>query len=378
VAAGRIREEEARLSVKVEDWRCSRPSSSKLRILIETRGFYGDPVPSGRLTRQHGSLAKSGRPEVRQMLDELNRRLIQTKERLRSKQKLEAMLAQVQTNLRQAKQRSTTLTERLASEKADVDKLEGLSLTGLFYSVLGTKTDHLDKEKEEYLAAKLKYDECVEALDDLQAEADRLQHELEVFQSVEQDYERLIKEKESLLASSDDPRAESLLGLSERLTDLKSDQKELAEAVQAGESALGGLRQVQNDLQSAANWGTWDMLGGGMLSTMAKHSKIDSARQNAHAVQRQLRRFQEELADAGQRLNVSLEIGGFSKFADYFFDGLIADWNVQSKIRKASSACSSAMSRVSSSIGECRQRLADTQREHDHIDQQRRKLVEQA
>ena len=81
-----------------------------------------------------------------------------------------------------------------------------------------------------------------------------------------------------------------------------------------------------------------------MLSTMAKHSKIDSAKQHAHAAQRQLRRFQEELVDAGQRLNVSLEIGGFSKFADYFFDGLIADWNVQSKIRKASSACSSRAS----------------------------------
>jgi DNA repair exonuclease SbcCD ATPase subunit len=266
----------------------------------------------------------------------------------------------------------------LASEKADVDKLESLSLTGMFYSVLGTKAEHLDKERQEYLAAKLKYDESVEAVNDLQAERTRLQQELESYQSVEQDYTHLIKEKERLLANRRDPRAERLLGFTEQLADLAADEKELAEAVQAGESALRALRDVQGNLRSAANWGTWDMLGGGMLSTMAKHSKIDSARHRAHTAQRQLRRFQEELAEAGQRLNVSLEMGGFSKFADFFFDGLIADWVVQSKIREASSACSSALTRVSSAVGECRRRLAEIRREREEVGQQRHALVEQA
>ena len=312
------------------------------------------------------------------MLNELNSRLTQTKERLRTKQKLEAMLGQVQTNLRQANRKSTELSERLASERADVDKLEGLSLSGLFYTVLGTKSERLDKEREEYLAAKLKYDEGVEAVKDLTAEGNRLRHELEAFQSVAHEYQRLMEEKEALLTSSRDPLARRLLELSERLGDLKSDQKELAEAVQAGESALRGLRRVQTDLQSAANWGTWDMLGGGILTTMAKHSKIDTAKQHAHAAQRQLRRYQEELADAGQRLAVSLEIGDFSKFADYFFDGLIADWIVQSKIEKASSACSSVASQVAASVGECRRRLVDTERDYDEVNQARREFIEEA
>ena len=100
----------------------------------------------------------------------------------------------------------------------------------------------------------------MEAVTDLQSEAKRLQQELEAFQAVGHDYERLIKEKESLLASGSDPHAERLLGLSERLADLKSDQKELTEAIQAGDAASNGLRRVETDLQSAANWGTWDML----------------------------------------------------------------------------------------------------------------------
>ena len=312
------------------------------------------------------------------MFNEINDRLMQTKGRLRSKRKLEAMLPQAQQALREEQDRSSKLKDRLASEKADVDKLEGLSLTGLFYSVLGTKREHLDKEKEEYLAAKLKYDESVEAVEDAEKAVQRLRNELAAFEHVDQEYESLIEEKERLLAESRDPRGERLLSLSEQLADLTSDRKELREAVQAGEAAKKALEQVQSELSSATNWGTWDMLGGGMISTMAKHSKIDSAKQHAHFAQRQLRRFQEELADAGQRLHVSLEIGGFSKFADFFFDGLIADWVVQSKIREASSACSSAMSRVSSAVAECRRRLSETEREIEAVSHRRRESIEEA
>ena len=76
--------------------------------------------------------------------------------------------------------------------------------------------------------------------------------------------------------------------------------------------------------------------------------------------------------------NVSLEIGGFSKFADYFFDGLIADWVVQSKIQKASSACSSAISRVTSAVSECRRRLAETERDIKEVAKGRQEFIEQA
>lgn len=48
----------------------------------------------------------------------------------------------------------------------------------------------------------------------------------------------------------------------------------------AGNRALKSLRNAQDSLNSAKNWGLWDMFGGGFISTMAKHSKMDSAKQN--------------------------------------------------------------------------------------------------
>jgi DNA repair exonuclease SbcCD ATPase subunit len=291
---------------------------------------------------------------------------------------MESTLRQAQRLLEQEESACAAFKASLENERDDVQKLEGLSFTGLFYTVLGTKAEKIDKERQEFLAAKLKYEEATDALDDTRREVRRLKDKLAPFEGVEADYQRLIKEKHALITGTGGRRAEKLLAFSEQLADLTSDCKELREAIKAGESALASLRKVDAELRSAANWGTWDMLGGGMISTMAKHSKIDSAKQQARHAQRALRRFQEELADANQRLQVALEIEGFSKFADYFFDGLIADWVVQSKIQRASSACSSTISRVRSAISECRKRLVDTERDLKKVTDARRAFVEQA
>jgi len=107
------------------------------------------------------------------MLDSLNERLIQARERLRSKQKLEAMLKQARNDLYGDVSRCRSLKERLDAEQSDVEKLEGTSLASLFYAVLGTKDDRLEKERQEFLAARLKYDEANEARQASEAEVRR-------------------------------------------------------------------------------------------------------------------------------------------------------------------------------------------------------------
>ena len=313
------------------------------------------------------------------MLTEIHDRLLRAKERLRQKQKLEAMLHEAQAMLDEEQRKCRRHEQILAREKADVDKLEGFGLTDLFYSILGTKEERLEKERQEHLAAKLKHEECTQAVDEARQEVAKLQSELGTFRGAETEYNGLIEEKQQLLTQSGDQRAERLLSFTERLADLEADRKELREAVAAGENAQRSLEQVRSELRSAANWGTWDLLGGGTLATWAKHSKIDSAKHQAQVAQRHLRQFQEELADADHRLHVSLEdIGGFSTFADFFFDGLIADWVVQSKVQKASNACDSAMSKVAVALNECRRRLSETEQESEQVAAERHQFIEQA
>ena len=50
--------------------------------------------------------------------------------------------------------------------------------------------------------------------------------------------------------------------------------KEIDEAIASGEHALISLREAQNKLNSARNWGIFDMLGGGLITDLIKHSKM--------------------------------------------------------------------------------------------------------
>ena len=112
-------------------------------------------------------------------------------------------------------------------------------------------------------------------------------------------------------------------------------RKEMAEAIWAGERALTSLKTAQNQLNGARNWGLFDMFGGGMLSSMIKHSKINDASRCVENAKRDLQVFQRELKDVNIPLDLRMEVGSFLSFADFFFDGFVADYLVQSKISEA-------------------------------------------
>ena len=139
---------------------------------------------------------------------------------------------------------------------------------------------------------------------------------------------------------------------------------------------MRSLQDVHAELAAAAGWGTWDMLGGDMIATIAKHSKIDSAKQKGQYAQLNLERFQEELADAGVRLNLALEIDGFSKFADFFFDGIISDWIVQCKIQNASSVCSATLTCVQLAVHQCERRLKEVNQAVEGLNNSRLEFIE--
>ena len=112
-------------------------------------------------------------------------------------------------------------------------------------------------------------------------------------------------------------------------------RREMNEAIQAGERALGSLRLAQSHLNSARGWGIFDMFGGGLFSSAIKHSKISEASRYMEEAKRDLQTFQRELKDVNVPMNLRMEVGSFLSFADFFFDGFLADYLVQSKIAEA-------------------------------------------
>lgn len=123
-------------------------------------------------------------------------------------------------------------------------------------------------------------------------------------------------------------------------------EKEKREAIAAGDRALYSLRAAQENLNSAKNWGIWDMFGGGFLSTAIKQSKMDDARRNMEQAKYDLRSFSRELRDVSMSYDLNIETGDFLSFADWFFDGFIVDWMVQDRINKARGQVAEAIRRV--------------------------------
>lgn len=130
--------------------------------------------------------------------------------------------------------------------------------------------------------------------------------------------------------------------------------KELQEAIRAGERALFSLNAAQGQLNSAKNWGFVDLLGGGLFTGLMKHSKLENASSNLEEARRDLQRFQRELQDVTLYADIRLDIGDFLTFADFFFDGLIADYLVQSRIRDTAEQVEQAIHYVEQILSELR------------------------
>lgn len=122
--------------------------------------------------------------------------------------------------------------------------------------------------------------------------------------------------------------------------------KEIREAEIAGQRALSSLREADRQLGSARNWGLVDIFGGDMISGLFKHMKVNNASQCVEQAKRDLMVFSDELGDVRGIENMNVDVGGFLTFADFFFDGLIADVWVQSKINDSRRQVQEAISRV--------------------------------
>ena len=86
---------------------------------------------------------------------------------------------------------------------------------------------------------------------------------------------------------------------------------------------------------SAKNGGIFEMMGGGLSSSLFKHSKIDRASADIEEAKRQLAVLKKELEDVSISEDFSVGIGDGLRFIDTFLDNVFADVVVQSRINSA-------------------------------------------
>lgn len=115
------------------------------------------------------------------------------------------------------------------------------------------------------------------------------------------------------------------------------DKKEINEAKDAAQQVLNLLDEVEKSLRSAKNWGIYDLLGGGFLSSLVKHRRIDQAESLLKRVHSGLLKLQKELQDVNLSIDSTVGISGFQRFLDIAFDNVLSDWMTQSRINESMS-----------------------------------------
>lgn len=269
------------------------------------------------------------------------------------------------------------LEDIMEKEQLDVEKINQTSLKTLFYKCLGTHDERVEKEKEEALAAVLKYEGCkrsVEELTDTLTQLTKRHHEMS---RVQDKLEALHEEKRRLIESFNMPEYARIQQLENEMSFIRREIKELKEAIVPGNMAINTLDEAIKLLDNAGDLGTWDLLGGGFVADMMKHDKIDKAKQTILDAQTYMQRLQVELQDVNMSLDGSIQITGGAVFADFFFDGLIADWYMQSKISQSKDNVINTSGKIRKVVNTLSTQLNSKERDLKAKEAEIRRIIEQ-
>lgn len=300
--------------------------------------------------------------------------LFALQQKVAKKPLLESKLYELHTQRRQYDNQVISLRVAFRKEQEDVETLEGRSLTNYFYQVIGKLDDKLDQERKEAYAAKVKLDAAERELAGIESDIKEIQEQITDVLVAEARYKDALELKRRQLKDSGTQVADQILSMEERIASLQAQKQEIKEAISAGFSARSTADRILSELEDADGWNTWDILGGGGIIThMAKHSHLDEAQDLVQQLQSQLRHFKTELADIQISANMQVNIDGFLRFADYFFDGLFADWAVGDKISQSLSSVSNTKSEINRMLD----KLNDMERAVDQKIQQKKTKLEQ-
>lgn len=220
-------------------------------------------------------------------------------------------------------------------EQKDVDKLEGRTLSSFMYAVAGRKEERLDKERQEAYAAQIKYEAAYKELKALEDDVSNKENELKSLKDCKLRYDVMLADKLHIIKKSGSTDASVVIDLQENIFYIDNQKREIEEAVKEAKKAYDIAESVISKLNSAGDWSTFDMLGGGFFTDMMKYSDIDEAQSMVEELQIQLGKLRTELADVKIESDINVSIDDFTRFMDYFCDNIFTDMEVKERINSS-------------------------------------------
>ena len=293
--------------------------------------------------------------------------LINTIQRRNERDRLQQQLTQTTTELKKQQQEQARIASGWEKEQADVNRLNRLSWASVFYDLIDRKAQQLTKEEAEVQQARLRYDAITASVTHLQQQHDSQQTRLSAYDGIDAAYHQLINEKQFFIATGTDAAYEPYKQQLTVFTTRNHHMQELTEAYTAGREALQEVMLLNSLLSQARTLGTWDALGGSVISSAMKYTKLDDVKEQSYRVSHRLQQFRAGYADLNQQFMADWQFDqGLTRFVDIFFDNIFTDWSVQSRIRNAQAtaqalerhlvdAISALKSQVEQAVGQSRQ-----------------------
>lgn len=278
---------------------------------------------------------------------ETQQELHRTLEEIQNVKNIKKHFEKTEAELQKVYRQLDKFEKKLDKEYNDWKQLESLSVKSLFHKVLGSKEEQIEKERQEYLQASLKYNEYKKSADILEYEKSLLEKKLIDVTLLQNKLKTLKKQRAKELISSNSPKGAELRQILKKSDKQIVLRNELRRAIKSGSDALKMLEKMLAMLQQAKNWGNWDMMGKGRMASYNKHDAIDRAREAAYHSKHLLNKFQQELYSLGAgNFSFDIRMDSLASFTDIFFDNLISDWIIQQKIKNALSNVFSVKDKV--------------------------------
>ena len=110
--------------------------------------------------------------------------------------------------------------------------------------------------------------------------------------------------------------------------------KDMREVKQQTEKVLALIEEALKKLNSASNWGLYDILGGGMISSVIKRNRMKDSNQLLKEIEDTMRKLQDEYVHIELSLPDKFYLDFSTEFLDVWFDNIWTDLSVQNNLKR--------------------------------------------
>ena len=233
-------------------------------------------------------------------------------EEIAIKNKIDPILSDLYAKRDELESALKDLGTSLQKEQADVEKLEGVTVSSVFYTVIGQKERKLEKEKAEAFDAEEKFSEIRNQLDELNEEITKYERELRAVRGCDLRYGRLLPQIIDEIKAIDSPAAKAIIDIVDSLTRIEAKLTALDEALALCTEALNNAKAAEKSLTISENYAqSLSLFNAKHNAPLRSDIKINltQAQQTVDTLCRQIKRLDASLVGSQINFDINIEVG---------------------------------------------------------------------